>query len=916
MPTYQVSNGSETYEVESPTELSGEDVLKAVGMHGQKSIDLAQQAGGGFGKLREAEARPPIANPSRAERFMSGFAGMGVGPESTETSPVYGEEQRQAQAKGSKEAFKEIAPYAAGALAAEAVPVPAAASIAVGGFRGLAALLARSAIRGGVGFASQEAAKEAEEGKLNPTKIGAYGVGGAIAGPLTEAGGAKLAGAALGAVRSAQEASGNRVWAGAKGAIGGLLKPIIEPPESAARRIARQYIEDKWGIEIPTSPGEAVGKYVQELKKPVEGSINPTELDGTRQAVLYAATKIAPPGASPAEIAHATRQFLQSNLAPIDSNANKAIDDFSQQISDALAHSEAATVQQGQGLIGQGVDTHTAGQSVKGLAENGIERTKQQGDALYDTVRAHPFYPGVKAVPSTVSRWADEMEGKSLVQTKNETSGLVGPFGEALETQKTAPLPKTLGDISGTLAQVKQFASTPQSLENLRRWRSLLFKQVNDPAGMPGIPQADKWALYDAVTQDINKAVADLPTGTLKRQLTQANTFYRDTADAIRDPFIQSLSKDVGVAKGAEPGTIIGQLTGVDAQSKFDRLKQVLGPDYPKAQDAVRQALTQQIHESAYNPVDGTYNLGDAVNKLAKFKANAPQEFGAMFPNYDAIVGSAQRQAAVRAAKGIKPDDALRAMAVNPAEITALLEPTKAPAVVASAQAAMRANAVRDAAKANQIYADVMGGNLASVERDPQALVNKIIGGDFKIQPGKPGGSGTGGYSADLVKQMMSAVGSQDPELSKRLQETFMESLLNDARKPTKVGGNVIDPETLLDLLSDKRRGAVANAMLGSQKVKDLTEAAAALRDTGPTKGESVLSMLGSDGIQPQEIVRVPEVARQSFLRANLSLPRVKLYLASKILNDNSLRKIAATPISKLTEPQTKALATALSASP
>jgi len=910
MPTYEVSgNNGEKYQIDSPTELSDADVIKAVGLHG------ASASTPGVGELRRREGQGEIQAQAPQKGFMD-RALEGLAGTSQYGLPVARTgEEGAAQAEGAKK----MLPYAATIAAPEALP----AKLAVGGARTLAGYIARQALVGGTAGAAYNATKQATEGRVDPAELAketAIGAGTlAAGGPIL----GKAANAIGGGIASAAEAApgvASRIGAGARGAAGGLLKPLVEPVESAGRRAAREAIEKLYGVKVPTTLGDAVGnlfggsKYVQELKKPVAGSVPPDEMDGARQAVIYAATKIAPPGASPSEIATATRDLLKSQLAPIDANANAAIEKFSNEISEHLGQSESATAARGARLVGPGTDRHTAGEAIKEVAGNGLDRRDAAVNAAYDEFRSHPFVK-VKSVPSATGKLASELESQALKTTETTEKGILGPNGETLTTDTEAPIPATLGAIQKEVGQIKQFAGTPQSLENLLRYRTLVRNSVNDPARMIGIPERDKWKLVSALTQDINQAVDSLPTGTLKNKLAAANKLYAETADSYKDPFVQFLSRDVGVAKGTSPAQAYSQLTGTDAQANFDRLKQITGPEYPKVVDSVRRGLAQEIHETAYNPVSDTYDLGAVVKRLDQFKANAPREFAAMFPNYDPVVNLAKRQAAIRSAGKLSAEDALHSFRANPQELNDLLEPTSRPDIAKAAQGAFQANALRERALSNQLYADVMGGKLTAVERDPQTLINKIIGGDYKIGPGIKA-AGTGGYSPDIVGQMMSAVQQQDPQLAGRLQETFMESLLNDARKPTKVGGKVIDPDELLNLLTDKRRGEIAQKILGPAKMRDLVSAAQLLKGTGPTQGESMLSMLGSDGVNAEEVARAPQAGMLAFLRANLSLPRVRLALAGKILNNNSLRKIAATPFSKLTEPETKALAEAVSNTP
>jgi hypothetical protein len=869
----------------------------------------------GVGELRRREGQGEIASKpvestaDRLGRYMSHISPDAGGI-------AFSNPQNEGELAAQQEAAKKMLPYAAAVAAPESIP----ARLAVTGAKTLAGYIARQALVGGVSGAAYNATKQATEGRADPGELAketAIGAGtGAVIGPAL----GKAANAIGGGIASAAapEAAGSRIMSGLRGAAGGILKPLVEPAESAGRRAAREAIEKLYGVEVPTTLGDAVGnmlggsKYVQELKKPVTGSVSPDEMDAARQAVIYAATKIAPPGASPSEIATATRAMLKSRLAPIDANANAAIEKFSTEIANHLEQSGAATAARGARLVGPGTDRHTAGETIKEVAGNGLDRRDAAVNAAYDEFRAHPFVK-VKSVPSSTGKFAKDLESQALKTTETTEKGILGPNGEKLTTDTEAPIPATLGAIQKEIGQIKEFSGTPQSLENLLRYRTLVRNSVNDPARMVGIPERDKWKLVSALTQDINNAVDSLPTSGLKNKFAAANKLYAETADSYKDPFVQSLSRDVGVAKGTSPAQAYSQLTGSDAQANFDRLKQITGEDYPKVVDSVRRGLAQEIHETAYNPVSGIYDLGNVVKRLDEFKANAPREFQAMFPNYDPIVSLAKRQASIRAAGKLSPEDALHSMSANPRELADLLEPSSHPEVTRVAQNAMQANALRDRALSNQLYADVMGGNLTAIERDPQMLVNKIIGGDFKIGPGLKSSGGTGGYSPDIVGEMMSAVQRQDPKLAGHIQESFMESLLNDARKSTKVGGKVIDPDELMTLLTKNRRGDIAEKILGPEKLRDLTRAAQLLRETGPTKGESILSLLGSDGVNAEEVAKTPRVANTAFLRAIMAVPRVRLALAGRILNNNSLRKIAATPFSKLTEPQTKALAEAVS---
>lgn len=883
------------------TELTDEEVF------GNRELSDEEVFGG-------APVAPPEA-PKRGGNFLEilGNVSQSIGPAGALVSnPVAGvgpqdapefKEQWKTAMAANLAAAKTTLPIAASLVAPVAAAAVAPAAFGLAGATSLSgyvgSLLASGAVSGFGGGVTRQginlAAGDATPGQAAKDVALETGLG-AVANVAIGGIGSQLISGAAGAIGSKGARLGGFV-------TGALQRPWINKAEQQVQA-ARDVVKKITGMAIPESPGEILGEAVTgtsylAVEKSLRGvgGLTPEARDVANRAVLYAAVEHAGgTGMSTEELAKAAMQELRSQTGPIGRAATKAVEEFAGDLHGSVTRAVKAQ----QSAAGNLFETPTpetpfsGGGKLKDMASSALAGTKKEFDAAYSQVRSSPLYKEPVIQPSNAGQWADELEPLAMQKTVKGEQVAYDQYGNPSELGGAEglvkPIPSTLPE--GTqkfFSEVRQFASTPQSLESMRVFQNKISRSIKDNNILPGIGTYEKIGLLKAISADIDESLAPLADPILAN-LKSANKLYSENIDRFKGAFESGIIRDIGAEKGATAESVYSSLTGSSGTSKLSQLKNLLGKDYDAGLETLRNTVKPELIHAATD-VNGQLNVG----KLFAQARELPAE---LFPQLTALQKIAQAEAKLAGLKVPKdPEAAFAWYKKDPQAFDEFLQPGGE----AKFQAAYRADLANQEAFKNAANAAVKRFDDAAVQQNPEGFV------DLVVNKGIP--------SADVAKAM-TVWRDKAPEVARNMEVAFMENLLSEVRR-----NGLSDVSEMAKMLSAPTAGTKAPlagkfwetsmAILGQGKTADLktvTDAMAkvALKNPGD---KSILQSLASDEsadagylIARKAGYGAPvSIVRRVF--ATLSYTGLKYRLAAKWITESNpaLRDLISKPITKLT---------------
>jgi hypothetical protein len=814
-------------------------------------------------------------------------------------------------------------------LLAAAVPEVAAGMTAAGGATRLARtgqFLERSgaqALGGGAGGAATGAVEalpelaRGEYGKAAET-LGENILAGTALGPLiSEVGVPVLAAGARQFVKPAIAAKEFLTGGGFRGAATTFFRPRYAPRVGSLETSQlRDIIESSTGVRVPVGVAEAIGEpgLVEAIKNaPVGAEVTPQHMESLKRLIVLNATELGGKntGITTDELAKSAVDILRRRLGAVSKPYEDAIGTLSAQLKPSIDKGLIDVQNSANALIpGTAATPSFLGNKFRELQQAGYDFFKQTDTKNFNTLRNDPTYQKLTVKTPSMSEWANNIDAQAVQMfkgTPEQAGGLVDEFGFQIpkeEVLATRGIPSTYP--KGTREYVAAIGNMTedQSIDALRRYRTQIGDSIGKDDLLPGLSDKAKKDLYKAITTDIDNAISNLPTGTLREKLDVANKFHRENVDKFVGRQVQSLIKDVGAEGGAGPASIASKLESADAPTFLESIKSAARPEDAAAIDSTaKEYLFNQAAKSGLDPVTGEISVSKVVNYI---NGLAPEIQGKFFPNAKQIAGLAKRQSAL---SGLDPNKVVSSLTVDANVLSDALG-SKAPEVQKTIAEAIKAAGERD----KQLRGSILGALKKESSSDVTDIVSqnpkKFISGIVERL-----------YTPEQSRAALDMIGRESPMLVQQLQFQYVNDLIEKYTTSgvlnSKQLASDLAAESIVSKASDVRN--YADAILGGGKVSKLKSVLdnvsklenlktpissndplveAMARTTGAAVGAAVggVARIGPIG-----------TANQAAQMVKLA-PRVKYKIASYLLSTPQLRELAMKPIGRFSKDELNAV--------
>lgn len=870
-------------------------------------------------QIRPAEAPPKTWMDAfgRAFASVSQPAGSMPGPMVQDFELGQGGFERAAEAKGYLEAFQEYfpsivtAPIGAGGQATKLLPM--AKQMAVGGMKsGVAEQATREVLRLGsvdwdlIPKTEEEVDKALDEWhKSTRERLLGSGAFGAVLG------------AALSPVARYSPAVAETIVEYAKGgsekmkrALATLFRPAFdERVGSVSARQAREYIEQVTGVKVPVGVGEAIGTpdVIGKLKDvPENAELSPDALDVIKKRVVLSSMRLAGQGARDSEIADdLIRVLSQEAQGELSSRARNAVKEFTAIYRPQVEKAMAEVANETASLIPQSVATPTVlGNRAKEMIKRGYRWFKNEDAKLFNAARELPEYATAEGKLTNTKTWANQEDAAAVQQfkgTDDEALSLVDEFGRAIEAPESAR--ETIGSLVFQEEGVGRFIQAignlkgTQKLDAMRRARTLVGNTIGEDSILPGLGDAKKMALYEALTNDINAAIDALPTGELASALQKANKFHRDNVEKYIGKDIRGAMEEFGAKGGTAPVATIEKLKSKDGPTILNRMVEAAGPNGKELERYVGQFLFNDIAAKSVTEINAATPSVSPTKAIEEINKLAPEIRDKFFPMLEQIKAISRREAAL--AKLPNPDTALKSAGIDPQLLDEALKSGSSD-VQQRLQAAIREKAqlqakLRESWMGKVVEGDALGLTELAV-RNPSELVDQFLNGSFKPKIVRDG--------VDML------VRTRNTQLLRDLQFRYLDQLMQGA-----VTARGINAEAIAKGLAAPSKTAMAGkmretteALFGANETDKLATMFAKLADldraaTGVTASTPLIEAAarGAGALVAESVRGVGPVgaANQAAWVARM-WDRGRYKLAAHLLTSPELRELAMQPIGKI----------------
>jgi hypothetical protein len=860
-----------------------------------------------------------------------GAGGAGLAGGEVLRAPIAGPETPEG--KKFREAARFQAATGAGIVAPEllaaAVPEVAAGMTAagattklgrVGQFFERAGAQALGGAAGGTATGAFEALPELARGEYRKAgeTLGENILAGTLLGPLvSEVGVPLVAAGARQLVKPAIAAGKLLTGEGFKGAAATFFRPRYAPRVGSMETAQiRDIIESSTGVKVPVGVAEALGEpgLAEAIKNaPVGAEVTPQQMESLKRLIVLNATELGGKntGISSDDLAKSAVDILKKQLGSVSKPFEDAISNLTSQLKPAIDKGLVEVQNQAAAFVpGTAATPSFLGNKIRELQQAGYDFFKQTDTKNFNTLRNDPTYQKLTVKTPSMAEWANNIDAQAVQMfkgTPEQAGGLVDEFGFQIpkeEVLATRGIPSTYP--KGTREYVAAIGNMTedQSIDSLRRYRTQVGDSIGKDDLLPGLSDKAKKDLYKAITTDIDNAISNLPTGTLRSKLDAANKFHRENVDKFVGRQVQSLIKDVGAEGGAGPASIASKLESADAPTFLESIKSAARPEDAAAIDlTAKEYLFNQAAKVGADPVTGEVSVSKVVDYINKL---APEIQSRFFPNSKQIASLAKRQSALA---GIDPNKVVSTLTVDANLLSDALG-SKAPEIQKSIADAIKRSGEMD----KQLRGTILGAlKKASssevtdaVSQNPKKFISGIVDGT---------------YTADQSRAALDMIGRESPMLVQQLQFQYVDDLIGKYSQ-----GGVLNAQKLAaDLIAESATGKAgeirnyANAVLGTGKVSNLKAvldnvtrleklkapitsndpfAEAMARTTGAAIGEAIggVARVGPIGM-----------ANQAAQMVKLA-PRIKYKVASYVLSTPQLRELAMKPIGRFSKDELNAV--------
>jgi hypothetical protein len=716
--------------------------------------------------------------------------------------------------------------------------VPSLAPAAATGVWGyLGRLMAAGGVSGLAGSTVQQGAKVAT-GESTPWEaaknVAADTAIGTLAAPVAGVVGQKLIQGVGGAIGRGFGTPAGSVGEAAsnfhQGFMQGVSRPLFESQADKEIAAARALIKSVTGEDVPQSIGEALGKtafgksYVdveRELGDSAAGALSDEQRNAATKAVLHTASQLMGSGADASTIARSTVAAIRSELGKnVSTPLQRAIEDLSSELTGSLQGALKSVGADARSILGPGAGTEfTTGSLQKQLTADAQNAFRQRVKDAFDeyAVAAGDNPMAQKGMPKTKAALEEAKKTPLFKTVTEEGEKTYDAYGNPTSTpskSEVKPIPQTFPEGKENIGILEQAVDTPQSIENLRKYRSQFMDDITY-GPLSKIPDRAKKALAQAMQEDIMDALSALPASDAKQKLISANKLFSgsDTELGVEEILNRSVT---GAAKDFESGgtsaeNLYKAITG--NTSTYNKFKELFGANFPAFQRSLRDTVVADAYKSATPIQGGQFSVSSVAERIKKLPDEVRSE---LFPDFDALRDIAGKELKASKLLASMPKDPLEWVKSNQQELTQFI----GPGGQQKFQDALRLKIAQEVEFKNRVLSDVSKGETGAIETDAQKVVDQIVGGTMN--------QGERTRVLDMVR-------TANPQSYHDLQVEYLSKLLQESTADGLISGKVI-----LDKISGPIAGKapssggsqyqIAKEILGDAKIGRIREMADALK--------------------------------------------------------------------------------------
>lgn len=683
-------------------------------------------------------------------------------------------------------------------------------------------------------------------------------------------------------------AIGAGIRAGGKPAqfIADLFRPVEMSADQLRALRTRDTILTESGVSIPVGISDAIrsGTLTKRLQG-IDGA-EPTadDLKQLADLVIHIAANAPRGSRTPQAISQSVFNVLDPQKQGLNRSLTALADRFSTQAANEVNGAESSIRSAFRSFFPSGRTVKDVGEELGDIGVDALNSARSVWDKAYKDARGLPDYSKVLVDLVPVSNTAANL-GLAFAKNSSGNFSIIGaPSG-----------------VRSTLTAGENLANTA-SLDEARSLVTELNRNLRNRDYLPNVDFRTKLQLLDEIKGQIDSAVSTYPA--LKTALDSANRIYAENIGRFRNNFAEGLLKEVGEKGGLSGEQIVSKLTGANALTNIEQLKNVLGlgatagADYStRGMQLVREAILSTA--ATAGRTGGEVNLGAAFGTIDKLYQKDPSLFAKMFPNYKAMRALFLREGKIPAAKANSADAELflDSLKLGRSEMEEALTTGGVANLEATAKAVV-ANTRRIQDRLKSLGMDEL------VNQDAFNILTFI----------KDQGN------VAKIGNLASQLAAKDPRTLTEVRALFIEELLNKATKSNQAGDRMIDADEFLRLIqSPKAAGGAATgrpagiyhdpakSLLGGAETLALENSVQAMRDLplpameGVDVKRSLLNYLigGYSGGPATFLAGAPTVpsVMTAANRLAMALPELRYKLAAAFLSDQNLRREAMKPI-------------------
>lgn len=650
-------------------------------------------------------------------------------------------------------------------------------------------------------------------------------------------------------------------------ALGKVVTPFGDKPGPIQYDAitAKDYFKEKYGIDIPFSPGEQTGNTflmrIEAMMSKLPGASGKVaDIRKQQEKVFHKIQDIALGRATPGESLPSAESVggdalsaLESRIAPIvkatKTSRDAAVASADQSIRKVIGSTTKPTPE---------LYKSDVGAMIRKKSVELRDQFETESSSLYEKAKSLPG--GRDRILESESLSADaasilknDLPAKDVV--KEVPTGLLDQFGgDVTRTETGREILKEFvpTKIVGKLQELASLKGQKFSLEDLIQMRNDVTNDIKIGESIPGTQTHFLGKIRETLTKAISESTGKLEGGELKTAWEQANAFYRDNVGKFHQRGVSGILQPQNSGSYVGDSEIVGRLlSGTEkASDHFRDMVKFLGPDSPEVA-SLKRSIADEIMAKSSVSGEKLINGGAFLKNLESLYANNREIAESVFGKHPKELIALARASEI----GQNPN-----LKIDYEDLKGLLESSRTGNVYGKFVKAAQDQADLDEVYRNKIFKAVANRKVSDVKIEPEEFVDRFVSGSTQKE----------------IEQVVLAL-HDNPELMQRIRQKTVQKLFYDsARHPSPTDPILLSQdqmrlpstESLLKNIGDAAGQKKLRTILGEETYRNVIEFAKVMKPGEAT--EKVFSTAGglSAGMQVGAMLRGGDLSYMvNFLR-------------------------------------------------